>query len=317
MLVIVALGGNALARPGRALDVEEQRAAIRQAAGAVAELAQHHQVVVTHGNGPQIGLLALQAAALPAAPPTPLDVLGAESEGMLGYLIEQEISNALPGREIATLLTQVVVDAGDPAFASPTKPIGPFYDVDEARRLERQRGWTFAPDRDAYRRVVPSPEPVAIRELDTIGVLLDAGRIVVCAGGGGIPVIVTSAGQVCGVEAVIDKDLCSARLAGDLGADVLLLLTDVPAVFEDWPRPACTAIRSASPADLERLAFAPGSMGPKVEAGCRFVRECRGWAAIGALACAQRVLDGEAGTRIGADERYRVERVESIGEGHE
>jgi len=301
MLVVVALGGNALLRRGEPMHTDVLRANLRSAATAIAEIADEHQVVVTHGNGPQVGLLALQAEAYRDAPAPPLDVLGAESEGMIGYLIEQELGNALPGRALATLLTLVEVDPLDPAFTVPTKPIGPTYDEDAARTLARQRGWTVAPDVAGFRRVVPSPEPLRIREASTIQVLLDANRIVICAGGGGIPVVVTPSGGVRGVEAVVDKDLASALLAAELGADALLLLTDVPAVFADWPDPMQEKIRETTPLHLRALTLDPGSMGPKVEAACRFVERGGMLAGIGGLSNAAALLAGETGTIVRTD----------------
>ncbi|MDJ0521834.1 MAG: carbamate kinase [Planctomycetota bacterium] len=298
MRVVIALGGNALLRRGQPLDTELQRANLREAASAIAEVADEHQIVVTHGNGPQVGLLALQAAAYEDAPEPPLDVLGAESEGMVGYLIDQELSNALPDRQVVTLLTQVEVDANDPAFDDPTKPIGPFYDADRAGELEGERGWSFAEFDAGYRRIVPSPEPRRIRELDTIRVLLQADRIVVCAGGGGIPVVVTPARAVRGVEAVIDKDRSAALLAARLNAHALLLLTDVPGVYPSWPPGDTPPITTCTPEQLEDMRLERGSMGPKVEAACRFVRSSGGIAGIGALADAARILRGEAGTRV-------------------
>jgi carbamate kinase len=305
MRVVIALGGNALLRRGEALAAETQRRNVAAAAAAVAAVAASHEVVVSHGNGPQVGLLALQAeayrrsAAGQAAAPWPLDLLGAESEGMIGYLIEQELANRLPGREVATLLTRTVVDADDPAFARPSKPIGPLYGAPTAHRLAAEWGWSIAPDGSGWRRVVPSPEPRRIVELATIAILLRAGVTVICAGGGGIPVVET-AGGLRGVEAVIDKDLAAALLACAIDADRLLLLTDVDAVYADWPVPAQRAIRRAGPEEMRRLAFAPGSMAPKVEAACRFAAR-GGIAAIGRLADAAAILNGKAGTAIARD----------------
>jgi carbamate kinase len=295
MRIVLALGGNALLRPGEAPGVAAQRANLRRAAGAIAALARTHDVVLTHGNGPQIGWLALQGD----AQPDPLDVLGAESEALIGYLIEQELAPLLPGREIATLVTLVEVDAADPAFRAPTKPIGPRYDEANARRIERERGWALAAVDGGFRRVVPSPEPRAIRELGVIRRLVEAGVLVVCAGGGGVPVVATEAGTLRGVEAVIDEDLTAALLAEALGADALLLLTDVDAVYEDWPSRS-HPIRCATPAALRAHCFAAGSMGPKVEAACRFAERTGRVAAIGALDDAERLLEGAAGTRVEA-----------------
>jgi carbamate kinase len=297
MRVVVALGGNALLHRGEPADADTQRHHVTVAARAVAGLAGNHQVVLTHGNGPQIGLLALQSEAYPKVRPYPLDVLGAESEGMIGYLLDQALQNELPDRQLATLLTQVVVDPHDPAFAGPTKPVGPVYSEAEARRLAVERGWTVAADGRWWRRVVASPEPLDIRELPAIRLLVEAGVLVVCAGGGGIPVVV-EAGRVHGVEAVIDKDLAAALLARRLAAQFLLLLTDVPAVELDWGTPRARPLGMATPAELRAYRFAAGSMGPKIEAACRFVEATGGRAAIGALADAAAILRGQAGTTI-------------------
>jgi carbamate kinase len=300
VLIVVALGGNALARRGEALDVETQRRNVKTAARVIAELAREHQVVVTHGNGPQVGLLALQAyTALDAAPP--LDVLGAESDGMIGYLLEQAVGNEAPERDVATLLTQVVVEADDPAFRHPTKPIGPVYDEESANALAARMRWTVAPDGELWRRVVSSPEPRDIVELRTIDLLVDGGVIVICAGGGGVPVVLDDVGGLRGVEAVVDKDASSALLAGLLGADRLLLLTDVSGVELDWGTPDATLVRRARPAALDALHFAAGSMGPKVDAACRFASEPGRVAVIGALDDGAALLTGDAGTTISLD----------------
>ena len=296
--VVIALGGNALIRRGESADAQTQRANVARAVRAVAAVARRRQVVVTHGNGPQVGLLALQAEVYRAVAPYPLDVLGAESEGMIGYLLEQALMNALPERPVATLLTQVRVDAGDPAFGEPSKPIGPVYDEPAGRRLTAERGWAVAPDGDGVRRVVASPEPRAILELATIRLLLEAGVLVVCAGGGGIPVTTTPEGAVHGVEAVVDKDRAAALLAEQLGADALLLLTDVPRVVAGWGTADAVALDRATPAQLRDLPFAAGSMGPKVEAASRFAERTGRPAAIGALDDAEEILVGRAGTQI-------------------
>jgi carbamate kinase len=297
MRIVVALGGNALLRREEPADADTQRRNVAAAACAVAELAADHQLVVTHGNGPQIGLLSLQSNAYDKVRPYPLDVLGAESEGMIGYLLDQALQNELPDRQVATLLTQVVVDPHAPAFAAPTKPVGPVYTEAEARRLAAERGWTVAVDGRWWRRVVASPEPLDIRELPTIRLLVEGGVLVVCAGGGGIPVVVET-GRVHGVEAVIDKDLAAALLARRLDAEFLLLLTDVPAVELDWGTPRARPLVAATPAELRACRFAAGSMGPKVEAACRFVEATGGRAAIGALADAAAILRGQAGTTV-------------------
>ena len=298
MLVVIALGGNALIRRGQPPEVSIQRQNIQLAAKAIAEVAREHRVVVTHGNGPQVGLLALQAEAYKQVKPYPLDVLDAETEGAIGYLIEQELRNQLPAQPIVTLLTQIEVDPRDPAFACPTKPIGTVYSETEAKKLAQERGWAVAPDGNVYRRVVPSPEPKRIIEFPTIRLLVKVGALVVCAGGGGIPVIVTPAGSIRGVEAVIDKDLATALLATELQADALLLLTDVDAVYTNWDTPEAQPIYAISPQQLRNYNFAPGSMQPKVEAACRFVEATVGMAGIGKLEDAAAILCGDRGTII-------------------
>jgi carbamate kinase len=296
--LVVALGGNALLRRGEPLEAAVQQRNLARAAAVLAAVVRAHDVVITHGNGPQIGLIALQAMAYREVAPYPLDVLGAESEGMIGYLIEQELAGHLPGRDIAALLTRVEIDPDDPAFASPTKPIGPIYAAAAADRLSRAAGWTMARDGPGFRRVVPSPEPRRVLELSAIRLLIEAGVLVVCAGGGGIPVSRTPAGGLRGVEAVVDKDLSAALLAVELQAAGLLLLTDVPAVYSGWNSPQAQPISRATPAQLRALSFAPGSMGPKVEAACRFVERSRGWAAIGALDDAENLVAHTAGTIV-------------------
>jgi len=303
MLVVAALGGNALLKRGEKLSAENQRANVRTAARALAEIVRAgHRLVVTHGNGPQVGLLALQAAAGPADGQYPLDVLGAESEGMIGYLIEQELRNALPERKLfATLLTQSLVDASDPAFRHPTKPIGPVYDEPTARQLAKERGWSIAPDGDRWRRVVASPRPMQILETAEIALLSTRDAVVICAGGGGIPVVRNESGALTGIEAVVDKDLASALLAAGLGADRLLLLTDVDAVYLDYGKPEQRAIAAASPDALRSQAFAAGSMGPKVDAAAGFTEMTGRPAAIGRLEDAMALLLGGAGTQLDAD----------------
>ncbi len=298
MLVVIALGGNALIRRGQPPEVEIQRQNIKLAAKAIAEVAKEHQVVVTHGNGPQVGLLAMQAEAYKQVTPYPLDVLDAETEGAIGYLIEQELCNQLPERQIVTLLTQIEVDPHDPALANPTKPIGSVYSETEAKKLAQERGWAIALDGNVYRRVVPSPEPKRILELLTIRLLVKVGALVVCAGGGGIPVVVTPAGSIRGVEAVIDKDLATALLAKELQADALLLLTDVDAVYTNWNTPEAQPIKTITPQQLRHYSFAPGSMQPKVEAACRFVEATKSMAGIGKLEDAAAILSGDRGTIV-------------------
>ncbi|HEY3578124.1 MAG TPA: carbamate kinase [Gaiellaceae bacterium] len=303
MRVVVALGGNALLQRGQPLTAENQRINARTACRALAPLALEHELVVSHGNGPQVGLLALEAAAYTEVEPYPLDVLGAQTEGMIGYILQQELGNELPfDKRLASLLTLVEVDADDPAFENPTKPVGPMYTRDDADAATG-KGWTFKPDGDGYRRVVPSPVPQRIFGLEPLEWLLDRGCVVVCAGGGGIPVMyvdeaVPAGRRLVGVEAVIDKDLASALLAIDLHADALVIATDVDAVYADWGTPEQRAIRRAAPAELEATAFAEGSMGPKVCAACMFAERTGGAAAIGSITEIEALLRGEAGTTI-------------------
>jgi carbamate kinase len=263
MRVVAALGGNALLRRGEPLDAETQRRNVAVAADALATVARQHELVVTHGNGPQVGLLALQAEAYPEGGTYPLDVLGAESEGMIGYLLQQSLRNALPERDVATLLTQVRVDAADPAFSAPTKPIGPVYDRGEATAVAASRGWVVRPDGPHWRRVVASPEPAGIVEIETIALLVDAGVLAVCAGGGGVPVVERPDGTLHGVEAVIDKDLVAALLAIELRADALLLLTDVPAVEAGWGTPAARPVPEATPRRVAGTGARGGLDGPE------------------------------------------------------
>ena len=304
MRVVAALGGNALLRRGEPLTAENQRTNARIACKALAPVALEHELVISHGNGPQVGLLALQASAYTEVEPYPLDLLGAQTEGMIGYLIQQELGNELPfEKRLASLLTLIEVDRDDPAFGNPTKPIGPIYTQDESVRLADEKGWDFKPDGDSFRRVVPSPLPQRIFGLEPVAWLLEHGCVVICAGGGGIPVMYTdtpaTAGrQLVGVEAVIDKDLASALLARDLRADALAIVTDVDAVYAGWGTPQQRAIRRATPEALADTEFAAGSMGPKVRAACSFVEETGGLAAIGSISETQALLRGEAGTIV-------------------
>ncbi len=300
MRIIVALGGNALLRRGEPITADTQRTNVKRAVAALLPLFEAgHQLVITHGNGPQVGLLALQAAAGPAEGTYPLDVLDAESEGMVGYLIEQELDNALPsGHLVAALLTQILVDRRDPAFRHPTKPIGQVYDKTQAEQLARMRGWRIAEDGKGWRRVVASPRPMQILEARVIELLVLQGVTVICAGGGGIPVVERSDGSLIGVEAVIDKDLASALLARQLRADQLLLLTDVDAVYLNWGTDTAEAIRFAGGGALKPGDFAPGSMGPKIEAANGFAAETGRPAFIGRLEDAAAIVTGTAGTKI-------------------
>jgi carbamate kinase len=301
MRVVIALGGNALTGQDGSLDVETLKERAREAASTVADIARGCEVVITHGNSPQVGLLSLQSRSVPGIGPVSLDVLGAESEGMIGYLLEREFASIFPGSEVATLLTQVEVDIDDPAFAAPDKPIGPHVSEREAEDLAKRLGWQFRREPNGYRRVVPSPRPLRIRELRTIELLVDEGVLVVSAGGGGIPIAVTEAGGLTGVEAVVDKDRTAALLAEGINADCLLLLTDVPHVYADWPAPREQGFRTLTPDFAAGLELDPGTMGPKLEAACDFVRRTGGEAMIGSLEEARRVLQGLAGTCVRAD----------------
>jgi carbamate kinase len=307
MRVVVALGGNALLRRGEPMTAQNQRMNVRTACRSLAPLAADHELVISHGNGPQVGLLALQGSAYKEVDPYPLDVLGAQTEGMIGYLIQQELGNLLPAnRRIASLLTMIEVDQHDPAFGNPTKPIGPIYSAAEAEALADDKGWVFKPDGEHMRRVVPSPAPKGIFGVEPIQWMLEHDTVITCAGGGGIPVMYTDtpvpAGrELIGVEAVIDKDHASALLALDLNADALLIVTDVDAVYSGWGTPDQQAIRRTSPAELSAAGFAEGSMGPKVRAACRFVEQTGRLAAIGSIEDTAAMLRGEAGTLITAD----------------
>jgi carbamate kinase len=305
--VVVALGGNALLQRGQPLTAENQRANAQTACAALAPVAMEHELVIAHGNGPQVGLLALQGSAYTAVETYPLDILDAQTEGMIGYIIEQELGNLLPQeRPLATLVTMIEVDGADPAFQNPTKPIGPVYDKAEADRLAAEKGWTFKPDGESFRRVVPSPAPKRIFEIEAIRLLLEQGAVVICAGGGGVPTRYTDedvpAGKrLVGVEAVIDKDLASALLAIDLEADVLAIVTDVDATYANWGTPEQKPIRRADPATLRAQGFAEGSMGPKVLAACEFVEKTGKRAVIGSMADTPALLAGTAGTSVTLD----------------
>jgi len=300
MRIVVALGGNALLKRGEPMTADAQHTNVRIAAAALADLAQDHQIIVAHGNGPQVGLMALQAASFAPENPWPLDVLGAETEGMIGYLIEQELMNALPrGIDCATLLTRVEVDRKDPAFDQPAKPIGPVYTAEEAGLVRAEHKWSMVSDASGgLRRVVPSPQPVAILGIAPIRLLVEAGICVICAGGGGIPVVRGPDEKMEGVEAVIDKDLTATLLAKALNADILLMLTDVDAVYRNWGEPDQTALGAITPDELDAMSFAAGSMGPKIHAACDFVRSGGTMAGIGRMTDASKIVNETVGTRV-------------------
>ena len=301
MRVVVALGGNALLKRGEPMTAEAQRGNVRLAAPALAAVAGTHQLVLSHGNGPQVGLLALQAAAYTEVEAYPLDVLGAQTEGMIGYVLEQELGNLLPVEvPFATILTMVEVDPEDPAFKDPAKFVGPVYDKAQADRLAGEKGWAFKPDGSYWRRVVPSPEPRRIFEIRPIRWLLDKDVVVICAGGGGVPTMYAPDGQrtLVGVEAVIDKDLASQLLAREVGADLFVMATDVDGVYTGWGTPDQRRLERVTPSELRALPFAAGSMGPKVEAAIRFVEATGNRAAIGGLHQIEAIVTGDAGTQV-------------------
>ena len=305
MLVVTALGGNALLRRGEAMTAENQRRNVRIAAEALAPVASQHQLVIGHGNGPQVGLLALQGAAYDKVETYPFDVLGAQTEGMIGYMIEQELGNLLPfERPFATLLTMIEVDPDDPGFKNPTKFIGPVYSKQDADRLAAEKQWVFKADGDKWRRVVASPMPKRIFELRPIKWLLEHNAVVIAAGGGGIPTMYEKGKdrKLAGVECVIDKDFASELLARELNADLFIMLTDADAVYVDWGKPTQKAIRTASPDALSALSFPAGSMGPKVDAACRFAKATGKKAAIGALSDLGAIIAGTMGTTVTTQE---------------
>ena len=301
MRVVVAVGGNALLRRGEPLTAANQRANVRAVAPGLAAVAREHQLVLSHGNGPQVGLLALQAAAYAEVDPYPLDILGAQTEGMIGYVLEQELGNVLPDDvPLATILTMVQVDAADPAFTDPTKFVGPVHDRDAADALAAEKNWTFKEDGEGWRRVVPSPEPRHIVEIRPIRWLVEHGVVVICAGGGGIPTMFLPSAEttLVGVEAVIDKDLASELLARQVEADLFVMVTDVGAVHAGHGTPDERPLGRTTPEELRAMTFPAGSMGPKVEAACRFVEATGRRAAIGALADVTGIVEGRAGTQV-------------------
>ena len=299
MKIVIALGGNALLKRGEPMTAENQRENVKTACAQIARVYDGNQLIITHGNGPQVGLLALQNNAYKEVPMYPLDVLGAETAGMIGYMIQQELSNTVPGSaSIATVLTQIQVDPKDPAFQKPSKPVGPVYSKEEADKIAAEKGWTMAPDNDKYRRVVASPKPVNIFGLEPLKTLIDNKYIVVCGGGGGIPTWVDDNGKQHGAEAVIDKDLATALLATLIDADLFVIATDVDGAYLDWGKPEQKRITLAAPDAALAFGFASGSMGPKIEAAANFAKATGKDAVIGALADIEQIVAGKAGTRI-------------------
>ena len=299
MRIVIALGGNALLRRGEEMTANNQRENIRIAARALAPIIEEHEVVISHGNGPQVGLLSLQSAAYKEVEEYPLDILGAQTQGMIGYMIEQELGNLLPiGKPIASILTMVEIDPEDPAFSNPTKPIGPVYSEKEARQLSENKGWDIKQDGEYWRRVVPSPEPHRIFELRPIHWLLEKGTVVICAGGGGIPTSYVKKGKLEGVEVVIDKDRASSLLAFELDADLLIMATDTDGVYTDWGGDSQKIISRTTPEEIGQYTFDKGSMGPKVEAACNFVERSGQRAVIGSLNDLKKMVDSLAGTQF-------------------
>ena len=301
MRVVVALGGNALLKRGEPMTAEVQRSNVRVAAQSLAPVAEKHQLVLSHGNGPQVGLLALQGAAYKEVDAYPLDVLGAQTEGMIGYLIEQELGNLLPFEvPFATILTMVEVDPKDPAFQDPTKFVGPVYEEVEAKKLAAEKGWSIKPDGQYWRRVVPSPLPKRIFEMRPVKWLLEHNTVVICGGGGGIPTMYVPGEErkLTGVEAVIDKDLVSELLARELEADLYVMATDVDGVYLDWGKPTQRKLEKISAAELKTHTFTAGSMGPKVSAAIQFVENTGKRAAIGSLEEIEQIVEGKAGTNV-------------------
>ena len=301
MRVVVALGGNALLKRGEPMTAEVQRHNVKVAARSLAPVAEKHQLVLSHGNGPQVGLLALQSAAYKEVEAYPLDVLGAQTEGMIGYLIEQELGNLLPFEvPFATILTMVEVDPEDPAFQNPTKFVGPVYDKSEADKLAEEKDWVFKQDGDKWRRVVPSPLPKRIFEMRPVKWLLEHNTVVICGGGGGIPTMYVPGEdrRLTGVEAVIDKDLVSELLARELEADLFVMATDVDGVYLDWGKPTQRKLEQIPAVELKSHPFAAGSMGPKVSAAIQFVERTGKRAAIGSLEEIEQIVEGQAGTNV-------------------
>lgn len=299
MRIVIALGGNALLKRGEPMHYEVQRANVRMACQQIAKVLPGNELIITHGNGPQVGLIALQQNAYTDVPMYPLDAIGAESVGMIGYMIARELTNVVPRSiTVTNVLTQTEIDPNDPAFKQPTKPIGPIYTKEEAEKLSQTHGWTMASDNDKFRRVVASPNPQRILGLSALKTLIENGHLVVCCGGGGVPVYFDQKGQLIGAEAVIDKDLASSLLAISVNADLFVIATDIDGVYTDWGKPSQSLIRQIDTTSLRRMSFAQGSMGPKVEAACRFVEQTERTAVIGALDQIENIINGEKGTQI-------------------
>ena len=301
MKILMALGGNALLQRGQPQEASVQMQNIERASKLIAGIAKHHHVVLCHGNGPQVGLLSLMYHAYKDVTPYPLDVLVAETQGMIGYMLQHALHNE-GVEKVVTLVTQIEVDPNDPAFATPTKPIGPVYDKETALKMAHDKGWEIAPDGKFYRRVVASPHPKNVVELQAALALIDAGYFIIFCGGGGIPVIEDKkTGRLVGTEAVIDKDRAASLVAVELNMDLFMILTDVDAIYVNWGTKDQKAIKEISPTELKKLDFARGSMGPKVEAACNFVFKTNKTAKIGDLFKGDALLNGSSGTTIRND----------------
>lgn len=303
MRILIALGGNALLKRGQAMAYQTELSNVRKASQQILSLYRDNELIITHGNGPQVGLIALQQEAFKdTVPAYPLDAMGAQSIGLIGYMIQKELTAILgPDSKIVSVLTQTEVDKDDPAFSHPTKPVGPVYEKQTADRLMQEHGWTMAKDNEHYRRVVASPDPKRILGLSALQTLIDSGHLIICCGGGGIPVYFKNSGELVGAEAVIDKDLASSLLAASLKADLFIIATDVKGIFLNWEQSNQKLIRQTSPAFLRQQKFATGSMGPKVEAACRFVEKTGRTAVVGSLEEIEDLAVGLAGTRIGTN----------------
>lgn len=306
MRIVVAIGGNALIRPGQDVSLASQAATLRAVAPDLMAAFTGHEVVLVHGNGPQVGQLALDAQGPEAAWPRPLDVLVAESQGLIGYVIATELGRADPARSCVALLTRVRVDRDDPAFETPTKPIGPIYGAEAAHDLEVRRGWRFAEVAAGWRRVAPSPAPVEVFEIAAIESACRSGSVTICGGGGGVPVSDDPWGALEGVEAVVDKDATAALIAIRLKAERLVILTDIDGVYEDWGRPGQRRLERVEIGALAGRRFEAGSMGPKVVAACAFAAATGRPAVIGALSAAGAVIAGQAGTSVHAASRRQT-----------
>jgi len=298
MLIVLALGGNALLQRGEPQEEENLVNNIKRAVKAIANLAKDHTLILCHGNGPQVGLLSLQADAYHEVKPYGLDVLCAESQGMIGYLLQRELNSELKDKTVVTLITQVIVDHNDPAFKQPSKPIGPFYSKEEANQYQQEKNWQFIEEKNGFRRIVPSPMPFEIVELPLIKLLVENRCLVICGGGGGISVFKNVNNQLVGIESIIDKDLTAAEIAIALKADKFVILTDIDGVYKNWEQKNAQVIRNITSDELEQMQFAAGSMEPKIKAATKFVQDTNKKVMIGALIDAEKVLREEAGTTI-------------------